>query len=151
MSQNLGQIVNRDGTLYAVLREYEEVGIRTVDFVAPPRRFWADHPNVKAMVESGVDCNRVSFSPTPAALLRVLPEGDNWTAQTKRSVARLFAYYLICEDPQRRMDARKVITLSHQVSLVQHILENSHLRRGLVADEEGRAKTLEGGSLLKQF
>ena len=151
MSQNLGPIVNRDGSLYAVLREHEEWGIRTVDLVAPPLRFWADQPNAKSMVESGVDCNRVSSSPTPAALLRALPEGDNWTAQTKRSVARLFAHYLICEDPQRRMDARRVITLSHQVSLVQHILENSHLRRVLVADEVGLGKTVEVGLLVKQL
>ncbi len=151
MSQNLGPIVNRDGSLYAVLRDHEEWGIRTVDLVAPPHRFWADKPNAKAIVEVGVDCNRVSSSPTPTALLRSLPEGDNWTAQTKRSVARLFAYYLICEDPQRRMDARKVITLSHQVSLVQHILENSHLRRVLVADEVGLGKTVEVGLLVKQL
>lgn len=151
MNQNLGPIVNRDGSLYAVLREYEEWGIRTVDLVAPPSRFWADQPNAKAIVVSGVDCNRVSSSPTPAALLRALPEGDNWTAQTKRSVARLFAHYLICEDPQRRMDARRVITLSHQVSLVQHILENSHLRRVLVADEVGLGKTVEVGLLVKQL
>lgn len=151
MSRNLGPIVNRDGSLYAVLREHEEWGIHTVDLVAPPRRFWADQPNAKAIVESGVDCNRVSSIPTPAALLRSLPEGDNWTAQTKRSVARLFAHYLICEDPQRRMDARKVITLSHQVSLVQHILENSHLRRVLIADEVGLGKTVEVGLLVKQL
>ncbi|NUN22033.1 MAG: DEAD/DEAH box helicase [Candidatus Jettenia caeni] len=151
MSQNLGPIVNRDGSIYAILREHEEWGIRTVDLVAPPSRLWADQPNAKAIVESGVDCNRVSSSPTPAALLRALPEGDNWTAQTKRSVARLFVHYLICEDPQRRMDARKVITLSHQVSLVQHILENSHLRRVLIADEVGLGKTVEVGLLVKQL
>ena len=33
---------------------------------------------------------------------------------------------MVCEDPQRRLDAREVNTLAHQVSLVRHVLENSH-------------------------
>jgi hypothetical protein len=39
----------------------------------------------------------------------------------------LFAYYLMAEDPQRRLDVRPVETLAHQVSLVTHILQNDHL------------------------
>jgi SNF2 family DNA or RNA helicase len=84
-------------------------------------------------------------------LIGVLPEGDTWSAQSKRSLARLFAHYLICEDPQRRLDAREVITLSHQVSLVRHVLDHDHLRRVMIADEVGLGKTVEAGLLIQEL
>ena len=78
-------------------------------------------------------------------------EADTWSAQSKRSLARLFAHYLICEDPQRRLDAREVITLSHQVSLVRHVLDHEHLRHVMIADEVGLGKTVEAGLLIQEL
>jgi hypothetical protein len=61
---------------------------------------------------------RVEGAPTPDQLLVNLPDGDTWTSLTRRSIARLRAFFLLAEDPQRRLDARQVKTLAHQVSLV---------------------------------
>jgi superfamily II DNA or RNA helicase len=144
-------VVLRDGIPCSILRTVEEWGIPTLELVSPPRRFWGDQPAVRPVVESGVDAKRVTNVRSPAHILQNLPDSDNWTAQSKRSIARLRAHFLICEDPQRRMDARGVVTLSHQVSLVRHILDDENLARVLIADEVGLGKTVEAGLLVKNL
>lgn len=150
---SVGPIVVQDGALHpsAVLREIDEWGLRSADLVSPPRRLWSDAEGPKATVEAGVDVRRLRKLPTPAQLLECLPDGDTWAAQTKRSVARFAAFFLISEDPQRRLDARAVSTLSHQISLVRHILDGGALRRVLIADEVGLGKTVEAGLLVKEL
>jgi hypothetical protein len=88
----------------AVLREFDDWGLRSLDLVRPPGRFWADEPPQRLPVESGVDARRVTPVPTPADLLAALPAGESWGPVGRRGVARLFAHYLIAEDPQRRLD-----------------------------------------------
>lgn len=145
-------VIREGGTVPAtVLRQYEEFGFPSVDLVNPPRRFWADGDPPGPVAETQVDARRVSPLPTPSDLLVNLPPDDNWPAQTRRSLARLWVYYLVCEDPLRRLDARPVNTLAHQVSLVQHVLETDHLRRVLVADEVGLGKTVEAGLLIQHL
>ena len=144
-------VVLRDGIPCSVLRRVEEWGIPTLEIVSPPRRFWGDEPAVRPVVESGVNAKRVTNVRSPAQILQSLSDSDNWAAQSKRTIARLRAHFLICEDPQRRMDARGVVTLSHQVSLVRHILDTENLARVLIADEVGLGKTVEAGLLVKQL
>ncbi len=136
---------------YALLREYDDFGLDAVDIVAPPRRFWSDQEATDGCVEVGLQANRVKSLPTPASLLTALPAGETWQSHSRRSVARLQAHFLICEDPQRRMDAREVETLSHQVSLVRHVLHNESLRRVMIADEVGLGKTVEAGLIIREL
>lgn len=144
-------VVTLNGSLYSVLREQTEWGVKTLDLVSPSRRFWSDQSSPPSAVEIGVDANRVLPYPSPAQLLQTLPQGDNWSAQSRRSQARLWAHFLICEDPQRRLDAREVVTLSHQISIVKHILGYDNLKRVLIADEVGLGKTIEVGLLIKEL
>src|SRR5262245_36575223 len=138
MTSNL--IFARDDAPFpsALLYEHpDDWGLRTLDIVNPPRRFWADQSFLIPAVEPKIDANRLQRLATPAELLVSLPPDDNWAAHSRRSIARLQAHFLILEDPQRRMDAREVETLAHQVSLVRHVLEEEHLRKVLIADEVG--------------
>ncbi len=134
---------------YALLREYDDFGLDAIDIVAPPRRFWSDQETTDGCVEVGLQASRVRALTSPASLLMALPAGENWPSQSRRSVGRLQAHFLICEDPQRRMDAREVETLSHQVSLVQHVLQHESLRRVMIADEVGLGKTVEAGLIVR--
>jgi hypothetical protein len=136
-----------------VWRAVDDWGLPALDLIGPPRRFWGDEPSVgPPMLELAVDARRVRELATPASLLDAAPsDDDTWSARSRRSIARLWAHYLICEDPQRRLDARAVETLAHQISLVRHVLDSPHLARVLIADEVGLGKTVEVGLLLKEL
>jgi superfamily II DNA or RNA helicase len=148
------RLVRRPGeaAVLSVVRRYEDFGLQSVDLVGPPRRFWSDGEVATVpIVDMGIDVNRVEAVLSPAQLLVEGPGPDGWAAQTRRTVARVRAHFLVGEDPQRRLDARPVNTLAHQVSLVQHIQETPALKRVLIADEVGLGKTVEAGLLIQEL
>lgn len=137
---------------WSLLRRVDDFGIAALDLVRPPGRFWADATDeAPPLIQLNVDSNRAAAIPSPAQLLSNLPVGETWTGHTKRSRSRLFAWFLLCEDAQRRLDVQVVETLAHQASLVRHVLETPSLQRVLVADEVGLGKTIEAGLILKEL
>jgi hypothetical protein len=133
----------------ALLRPpYDDWGLIACDLVAPPRRFWSDGAQAPPIVDPAHDLRRLRSGANPAELLSDRERAEPWATRTRRSVARLRSFFLVCEDPQRRLDAREVNTLAHQVSLVRHVLEDGQLRRVLIADEVGLGKTVEAGLII---
>jgi superfamily II DNA or RNA helicase len=136
---------------WLLMREYDDWGLTAYDLLRPPDRFWSDGGVMPPAMRTGVDARRVQPEPLPTELLRALPEGDGWSAMSRRSLHRLFAWFLIAEDPQHRLDVQPVATLAHQVSLVQHILQEPNLQSVLLADEVGLGKTIEAGLIVKHL
>lgn len=136
----------------ALLRTVDDFGFVTYDLVGIPRRL-CEIESLPPLVETNIDKRRARQLPTPAAQMvnLELAEGDNWLSLSSRTVARIYAAFLVAEDPQRRLDARKAATLMHQVSLVQHILQRSDLRKVLIGDEVGLGKTIEAGLIVRQL
>ena len=101
----------------ALLRTVDDFGFQSYDLVSYPRRL-CDSDASTPLVDANVDKRRVRelLTPATAATQRTLAEGDGWLSFTSRTLARLYAAFLVAEDPQRRLDATKAATLQHQVS-----------------------------------
>lgn len=140
-----------EGEPKALLRSVNDFGFESHDLVGMPRRLCGRQSD--NLVDAAVDHRRVKRLDTPArlAVRKDLDAGDNWLAVSNRTLARIYSAFLVAEDPQRRIEARKAATLMHQVSLVQHILARDDLRKVLIGDEVGLGKTIEAGLLIKQL
>lgn len=143
-------IVEYSGVVRSVLRVVDDFGFQSYDLLGPPRRLFLATAGVP-LLESNIDKRRVCVVKAPSDLFASLPAGENWLSVTGRSLARLYATFLIAEDPQRRLDVHKAATLMHQVSLVQHILSRPDLRKVLIGDEVGLGKTIEAGLLIRRL
>jgi superfamily II DNA or RNA helicase len=140
-----------DACEWATLGGSNDFGIQVVDLARPPRRFWLTDEQVPPSVIRRVSVRQVSPLTMPSALLAALPENDNWQALTRRSISRLQAWFLLAEDPQRRLDRSQVASLAHQASLVRHVLSEPNLQSVLIADEVGLGKTIEAGLILREL
>jgi superfamily II DNA or RNA helicase len=138
--------------VFAVIRQQDDFGFVEYDLAAPPHRFFSSADPPPRAVEIGIDSRRLRPVPTPTELLSLsLPEGDNWPAHTRRTLGKLAAWFLVCEDTQRRLESREIQTLAHQASLVRHVLDSPQLTRVLVADEVGLGKTIEAGLIVSEL
>lgn len=136
---------------WLLLRAFDDWGLAAYDLLRPPGRFWSDEGAMPPGTRTGVDARRIQPEPLPTDLLASLPEGESWYGMSRRSLHRLFAWFLIAEDPQRRLEVQPVVTLAHQVSLVQHILQEPNLQSVLIADEVGLGKTIEAALIVKHL
>ncbi len=147
---NAPPVYRRDSSSvpYALLRKVDEFGFEEVDVLRPSSRFWSDDEPGPAPVELGIDVRKLQPVPSPAALLESTLV-DSWSSLSRRSLARVFAWYLIAEDPQRRLTSQPIVTLAHQATVVQHIFSQPALKRVLLADEVGLGKTVEAGLMIR--
>lgn len=134
----------------ALLKEGNDLGFATYDLVRPPARFWPGTRSRPAVMHE-IDQARVNRDPSWLDLLAQPPPDETVSAQSRRTLARAFAWFLLAEDPQRRLDARPVSTLAHQASLVRHVLSTPALHRVLIADEVGLGKTVEAALIIKEL
>ena len=114
-------VVVREGVDHplTILRTIDDWGLISYDLCGPPTRLWADGDDAPDQILTNVDAARVRHRPTAAQALRLpLVDQETWSGRSRASLGRLWAYFLLGEDPQRRLDARAVSTLAHQVSLV---------------------------------
>ena len=145
-------LVEYAGHTRCILRVVDDFGFESYDLVSIPQRISRADLS-PPLVETNIDKRRVKPIATPCQLFesRNIAQDDNWLAMSSRTLSRLYAAFLIAEDPQRRLDARKSATLMHQVSLVQHILGRDDLKKVLIGDEVGLGKTIEAGLLIQQL
>jgi len=135
---------------FGLLREVDDYGVTVLDLVRPPQRFWGDGGDAPPGQELHLDARRVTRVQTPGELLSA-SGGRPGEAAGRKALAGLRAWFLISEDPHRRLDANPIVTLAHQVTLVRHVLEEPDLERVLIADEVGLGKTIEAGLIIREL
>ncbi len=140
------------GMPHAVVGERVEFGVRTRTLTGLPRRAFtaAERATAPPAFLPFVDALKTEplARPTELAITRV---GTSWLASTRRAQASLLAWFILAEDPQRRLEVLDVAPLMHQRSLVEHVLNSPDLRRVLIADEVGLGKTVEAGLIMQRL
>lgn len=143
-------LVQHEGRTYTVLRVVDDFGQKSLDLVGAPRRC-ADLDDRAPLFLPNVDFRHVRHVVSPAQQLTAASTTTSWVSLSGRAQAKLFAAFLLGEDPQRRLESQKAAALMHQMSLVQHVLSTDGLRKVLVADEVGLGKTIEAGMLVRRL
>ncbi len=145
-------IVTYRGMPYAVAAEQSEFGIRAQTLVGLPRRAFTalELQTARGIFEPFVDARKTLPLQTPAQVA-VQKIGSSWLSSTRRAQTAILAWFILAEDPQRRLEVLDVAPLLHQRSLVEHVLNSTDLRRVLVADEVGLGKTVEAGLILQRL
>jgi len=110
----------------------------------------AERPPSVLHGEADID---VQHPPTPLEFLAKpgLEKTDAWPTETRKTIRRLEALWLLIEDRFRLLDSSAVEPLAHQASLVEHVLNSPGLERVMIADEVGLGKTVEAGLIIKRL
>ncbi len=133
-----------------LIREVDDFGLVSLELAAPPARFFGRRATTTP-IRFGVDAARTEIDPSLGDVVIASQRDETTSGQSRRALGQLLAWFLVTEDPQRRLDAKAVSTLAHQASLVQHVLSQPNLRSVLIADEVGLGKTVEAGLIIKQL
>jgi superfamily II DNA or RNA helicase len=143
----------KDSKLHILLgSSTDDMGFESYSLAGLPRRISDANDHLVEMRVDPKDYNvRLRTIDSPAGQLSKKERNANWLGASTNTRLRLYGAFLIAEDPQRRLDARNVATLMHQTSLVQHILQESNLKKVLIGDEVGLGKTIEAGLLVRQL
>ncbi|MDF1662769.1 MAG: DEAD/DEAH box helicase family protein, partial [Planctomycetota bacterium] len=108
----------------------------------------AERPSSYALREAEID---IAAIPTCLEVLTAPSEDHSWPRETRASIGRLEALWLLLEDRHRLLDSEVIDPLVHQLSLVDHVLSHSELDRVLIADEVGLGKTITAGLILRRL
>src|SRR5687767_4037085 len=98
-------IVEFGERLCVTLRVVDDFGQKALDLVGPPRRC-VDEEREPLYIPN-VDFRAAKPSLTPAAQLGSTPKAEPWLSLTAKAQSKLFAAFLLGEDPQRRLDSQK--------------------------------------------
>jgi SNF2 family DNA or RNA helicase len=147
------QTVTYRDQAWSVLDTVTWLGRSTLVLAGLPGRCYTDEElkRLPSRLERFVDIREVQRHPTFAeSFIDRVQSGEAWLASTRRAQNNLLAWYLLAEDKQRRLHVRDVAPLMHQLSLVEHVLSDTHYQRFLIGDEVGLGKTVEAGYITQQ-
>lgn len=139
--------------MYAVYGT-SDFGYRSFNAAAWPDRLFVNLDDASrppsTITEAELDA-AVLATPLEGLLGAASAEGEKIMQETRRTLARLEAMWLLCEDRYRLLDAQAIDPLAHQASLVEHVLKDPNLRRVLIADEVGLGKTIEAALIVQRL
>jgi hypothetical protein len=147
-------LVRYQNTLWAILAESDQFGIKMWTLAGLPRRAFADDElrSATPLVQLFVDPMLTERVPALPSILKFKFQSDEpWLSSTRKAQNSLLAWFLVTQDPQRRLIVEDISPLRHQRSLVEHILADPDLSRVLIGDEVGLGKTVEAGLIVQRL
>lgn len=132
-----------------VLSRGEFLGQPSLTLVGLPRRAYTSGVPAPPLLAHSMNARRARERNGAAS--SALSHTGPWLAATSKAQQTLLAWFLLAEDPQRRLEVSPVLPLKHQRTLVEHVLATPNLDRVLIGDEVGLGKTIEAGLIVQRL